>query len=298
MEPYSVLMAVYERELPGNLRVAVESMLVQTPPPAEFVLVCDGPLTPELDGVIAEFCRAYPEMFRILRLERNWGLGAALNVGLKHCKNEIVARLDSDDIALPDRMRLQLEAWNQRPGVSALGGQIAEFSGTPDRITGYRWVPGEPQEIRSYIARRSPMNHTTVLLRKSHILQVGGYEEIGGFEDYFLWIKLVSKGFVLANVPQICCAVRADAGMYQRRGGWRYFRNTVKMETFLLRSHLIDPLEYAGNVAVRFCGTVLLPVKLRRLVFLSFLRKSSLGENPQRLRGREPFWTVTMAERI
>lgn len=278
MEPYSVLMSVYCREQPENLRLAVESMLAQTVAPSEFVLVCDGPLTRELDAVIAEFCAGYPALFHILRLPENRGLGAALNAGLKECRFELVARMDSDDIALPERMQLQLEAWEQHPGLSALGGQIAEFSHAPEHLLAYRRVPTEPEAIRSYLKRRSPMNHTTTLLRRSHVLEVGGYAEIAGFEDYCLWIKLISRGFSLANVPQVCCHVRADDGMYRRRGGWQYFKNTVKMENFLLRSGLITVWEYGVNVTVRFAGTVLVCAKLRRLLFLRFLRLRALEE--------------------
>lgn len=278
MEEYSVLMSVYCREQPENLRLAVESILGQTVAPTEFVLVCDGPLTQELDGVIDEFCAGYPALFHILRLEENRGLGAALNAGLRECRCELVARMDSDDISLPERMQLQLEAWQQQPGLSALGGQIAEFSHSPDHLLAYRRVPTASETIRTYLKRRSPMNHTTTLLRRSHVLQVGGYEEVAGFEDYCLWIKLISRGFSLANVPHVCCHVRADDGMYRRRGGWKYFKNAVKMETFLLHSGLITVWEYAGNVAVRFAGTVLISTKLRRLVFLRFLRLRAVEE--------------------
>jgi len=282
MNCYSVLMSVYCREEPENLRLAVESMLEQTVAPSEFVLVCDGPLTRELDDVIAEFCAGYPALFHILRLEENQGLGAALNAGLRQCRYELVARMDSDDIALPDRMRLQLEAWEACPGLSVLGGQIAEFSHSPDHITAYRQVPTETEAICAYLKRRSPMNHTTTLLRKSHVLEAGGYEAVAGFEDYFLWIKLISRGFSMANIPQLCCRVRADAAMYRRRGGWQYFKNTVKMEAFLLRSGLITVWECGQNVAVRFVGAMLIPVKLRRLAFLRFLRLRALEETEDR----------------
>lgn len=276
MEKYSVLMAVYYREKPAHLRQAVESMLAQTAPPEEFVLVCDGPLTPELDSVIAEFCSRNPPLFQVVRLEQNRGLGAALNAGLLRCSNELVARMDSDDMALPDRMERQLEKLRKHPQISALGGQIAEFDTSPQRITAYRTVPCHSGEIREYLRSRSPMNHTTVVLRKSHVLQVGGYREVPGFEDYFLWGRLLSAGFRLRNIPQVCCAVRADEGMYVRRGGVIYFRNAVKLEGFLLEQNLITRQEYWRNVLIRFGGTVLLPSFARRWAFQKFLRKREL----------------------
>lgn len=272
MEAYSVLMAVYFREKPEHLRLAIRSMLCQTVAPEEFVLVCDGPLTPPLDAVIGEFCRAYPALFRVVRLERNQGLGAALNAGLLYCRNELVARMDSDDLAVRDRMEMQLAELERYPDTSVLGGQIAEFAESPETITGCRCVPLEPAQIREYLKFRNPMNHTTAVLRRSHVLRVGGYREVAGFEDYFLWTKLIKAGCLLRSIPQICCMVRADAGMYSRRGGWQYFQNARKLERFLLESQIITCRQYWRNTAIRFIGTMVLPAGLRRQVFLKFLR--------------------------
>lgn len=276
MEQYAVLMAVYYKEKPEYLRQSIKSMLEQTVPPEEFVLVCDGPLTAELYGIIEDFDARNPGLFQIVQLETNRGLGAALNVGLQHCRQELVARMDSDDLAMPRRMEQLLSELEQHPQVSVIGGQIAEFDADPRQVTGYRIVPCEHSQILSQLKRKSPMNHTSTLLRKSHVLQVGGYREMTGYEDYLLWAKLICAGFQLRNIPQVCCAVRADAGMYARRGGLGYFRNSLTLENYLLQQNLITPWEYGLNVLVRFGGNVLLPSCCRRLAFLLFLRKQTL----------------------
>ena len=275
MEKYAVLMAVYYKEKGEHLRLAIESMLQQTLPPEEFVLVCDGPLPPELDGVIQVFCIRHPELFRVVRLEKNMGLGQALNRGLQHCSLDLVARMDSDDISLRCRMELLLEEMEREERLSVVGGQIAEFRFDPARIEAYRIVPCEEAAIRKFLTRRSPMNHTTVLMRKSHVLAVGGYPDLPGFEDYVLWAKLLGAGYRLHNVPQVCCKVRAGAGMYHRRGGMAYFCNTVKMERFLRREGLIGSFRFHRNLAVRFLGTVVLMPTVRRWAFLRFLRKKN-----------------------
>ena len=273
MEGYSVLMAVYHREKPDYLAGAVESMLEQTVPPEEFVLVCDGPLTEELDQVIAEACSRHPELFRVVRLKENLGLGAALREGLLQCSNELVARMDSDDLAVPDRMEKQLEIMNKNEDISVLGGQIGEFSEDSGKINTLRLVPSGMENIRKFMKFRSPMNHTTVVLRRSHILRAGNYESIPGFEDYTLWIRLAAQGYRLENIDHLCCRVRADEGMYARRGGVRYFRNAKVMEGRLLESGLIRKSEYFFNILIRFLGTVVLPVRLRKIVFRLFLRR-------------------------
>lgn len=272
MEKYSVLMAVYYREKPEYLRLAIESMLAQSVPPDEFVLVCDGPLTPPLDAVIAQVCARCPELFRIVRSDENQGLGRALNIGLQTCRNELVARMDSDDLSVPDRMEKQLAAMEKYPGVSVLGGQIGEFEEDPEKIHSYRYVPLEEPEIREFLKYRSPMNHTTVVLRKSHILQAGSYFDIPGFEDYTLWIRLLTDGYHMRNIGDMCCRVRADGGMYARRGGVQYFRNTLKMERLLLEKKIISRQQYRKNVTVRFIGTMALTPRIRRRLFLNFLR--------------------------
>ncbi len=278
MEKYSVLMSVYDKERPEYLHAAVSSMLYQTVPPEEFVLVCDGKLPVQLEQVVTAFCLQYPELFRVVRLEENVGLGRALNAGLAHCSNELVARMDSDDIALPRRMELQLGEMARDGAISVLGGQIAEFACDPEHITGYRMVPVEEREIAAFLQYRSPMNHTTTLLRKSHVLAVGGYSHVLGFEDYILWAELMASGCRLRNVPWVCCKVRADAGMYYRRGGIRYFRNTVKMERILLEKRQITNMQFVSNLSIRFLGTMVLTPGLRRWAFLHFLRSREKTE--------------------
>lgn len=276
MGAYSVLMSVYYREKAEYLRLSMESMVTQTVPPEQFVLVCDGPLTPELDAVIAEYEAAYPDLMTVVRLEKNMGIGAALNAGLQFCRNEIVARMDSDDIAVKERMEIQLKELDTYKNVSVVGGQTAEFYDDPDMITGYREVPVE--EIPKYMKIRNPMNHMTVVFHKSHIAEVGNYQEFPGpgFEDYYLWVSLVANGKQLRNVSEVCCKVRANADMYSRRGGINYFRNCMKVENLLLRSGIISRFRYGVNIVMWFTGTVLLPPKFRKAVFLNVLRKREL----------------------
>lgn len=276
MEKYSVLMAVYHKEKAEYLHLALESMLAQTIPPEEIVLVCDGPLTQELDAVIEQFCGTNEQTLHVVRLEKNMGLGVALNIGLQQCKNELVARMDSDDIALSDRMEKQLNAMEQNPNISVLGGQIAEFNEDPGKIVVYRTVPTETEAIREFIKYRNPMNHMTVIFRKSHVLAVGNYQDVPGFEDYFLWTSLIANGYSMGNLKEVCCRVRADEGLYSRRGGVRYFQNTMRVERFLLDKVIISPWQFVKNIAVRFVGTILLPPRLRKVMFLNFLRRQSL----------------------
>lgn len=111
---YSVLMSVYHKERPEFLRQAMESIAKQTVPTNDFVLVCDGPLNEQLDEVIAQMQDMFGQLLHVVRLEKNMGLGNALNIGIQHCKNDLVARMDSDDISRPDRCERQLRIFSER----------------------------------------------------------------------------------------------------------------------------------------------------------------------------------------
>lgn len=170
---YSVLMSVYSKENPTWLRLAIESMQTQTLPTSDFVLVCDGPLTPELDGVIAEKQRQMGTVLTVVRLEKNMGLGNALSEGLRHCRNELVARMDSDDISCPDRCERQLAVFSRYPNVSICSGTIAEFSESPETTTCTRVLPERNDAIIEFAKRRSPFNHVSVMYKKSAVEAVG-----------------------------------------------------------------------------------------------------------------------------
>lgn len=276
---YSVLMSVYAKENADFLSTAVESMLRQSCPPTQFVLVCDGPLTPALDAAIESFTAAAPALFTVLRLPENKGLGIALREGLAVCKCELVARMDSDDISLPLRMEHQLAAMAADPKLDVVGGQIAEFAESPEKILCYRKVNVSPEDVRRSAAGRNPMNHMTVLFRKSSVLAAGGYEDMKSFEDYYLWGRMLAAGYRLANLPEVCVLARV-AGLQSRRGGWKYFRQTVRLERALRSCGLFGAGTYYKNLLIRFCGTVLLPDGLRQRAYQRYLRHDDMPETP------------------
>lgn len=275
MESYSVLMSVYFKENPEYFKTAIDSMLTQTVKPSDFVIVCDGKLTDELDSVIDEFKSKFPQLFNIVRLNENVGLGPALKAGLEQCKCELVARMDTDDISLPDRMEIQLKAFEKNPDATVIGGQISEFLNNPDEIIDYRLVPLTADDIYNRAKSRNPMNHVTVVYKKSQVLEVGGYDDLPGFEDYRLWVTLLSAGKKLINIENVCCNVRVGDGVYKRRGGIGYFKHTWNMEKYLRQEKMIYLFQFWKNVSVRFVGTVLCPNFVREYFFKKLMRKAN-----------------------
>lgn len=271
-QSYSVLMSVYKKEKPEYLKLAIESMLNQTVPANDFVIVCDGPLTHELDLVIEAICNQYPALFQIVRLERNGGLGNALNIGLKKCKNELVARMDSDDISLPNRCELQLKVFRERPELTLCSGDIAEFIDHEKNIQSVRHVPSEYTKILLYAKRRNPMNHMAVMFKKSAVEAVGGYIEIGYVEDYYLWIRMLKAGYKAYNIEKILVNVRIGNGMYRRRGGIKYAKNMCILQRKMLKLHFISCFDFIINCLVRIVGSIM-PTCLRKYLYMKVLRR-------------------------
>ena len=269
---YSVLMSVYNKENPTWLRLAIESMQAQTLPTSDFVLVCDGPLTPELDGVITEKQRQMGETLTVVRLEKNMGLGNALNEGIRYCRNELVARMDSDDIAYPDRCKKEVAIFNQYPQVSICSGTIAEFSSTPQTAHYKRILPERNDEILKFAKSRNPFNHPCVMYKKSAVEAVGSYQPFYRLEDSYLWIRMLMAGYEGYNIQEPLLYMRAGTSMYKRRGGWRYAKTQIELFRFMWKQGFINAWQYAESCIIR-SGSALSPNWLRKFMFEMLLRK-------------------------
>lgn len=268
MEKYSVLMSLYKKEKPEYLRLAIDSMLNQTVKPDEIVLVEDGPLTDELYAVLDE----YGDKLTRVRNEKNLGLGLALNVGLRACRNELVARMDTDDISKPERCEEQLQYFEQHPETDIVGGDIAEFIGDESNIVGKRVVPQSNEEIREYMKKRCALNHVSVMYKKSSVQTAGGYQDWFWNEDYYLWIRMWLNGAVFGNTGTVLVNVRTGKEMYQRRGGKKYFKSEKGLQDYMLEHKMINRTTYLENVAKRFIVQKMLPNSVRGWVFRKFAR--------------------------
>lgn len=273
VQKYSVLMSLYIKEKPEYLRLAIDSMLNQTVSPDEIVIVEDGPLTDALYAVLDEYKEKFPQIIRTVRNEKNLGLGLALNVGLKECRNELVARMDTDDISLPNRCERQLKYFLENPGTTILGGQIAEFITSPEKIVGRRVVPETDKELKEFMKKRCPFNHMTVMFKKTDIIKAGNYQDWFWNEDYYLWIRLALEKFVFANLPDTLVYTRVGADMYQRRGGDKYFKSEIEIQKLMLRKKLIDYGTFFVNCAKRLAVEKMMPNQVRGWVFQKFARE-------------------------
>lgn len=272
-KPFSVLMSLYKNDRPDFFRTAVESISIkQTLRPMEIIIVVDGPIPENLDSELKALCKEIPEI-KPVRLEKNGGLGNALKIGMENVSNELVARMDSDDISLTDRFEKQVPFMVENKDIAVCGGQMSEFIDHPDNIVGYRYVPLSFKECKKYFRDRDPLNHVTVMLRKSAVMEAGNYLPWHLDEDTYLWGRILKKGFKIANLPDILVNVRVGKEMYARRGGWKYFKSDVKILKWKLDNGLTGYGRYAYNYLVRFAVQVVMPNRLRGWVFKNLLRQ-------------------------
>ena len=270
---FSVCMSVYKNDRPEYVDIAIQSIFIkQTVKPNEIVLVVDGPISMELESLIDNYSTKYSEIFTIIKLEKNQGLGNALRVAVVKAKYDWVARMDSDDIAAPDRFEKQKSFLQENLDVDIVGGQITEFIDVESNIVGLRNVPLLSADINVYIKARCPFNHMTVMFRKDKILAVGNYIDWHYNEDYFLWIRMFLAGCQFANLPETLVNVRVGKEMYQRRGGWKYFLSEAKLQKYMFDNDIIGIIRFAYNVLGRFVIQVLMPNKLRGFVFQKLFR--------------------------
>jgi glycosyltransferase involved in cell wall biosynthesis len=269
---FSVLMPVYDGERPEFLRQSLESLVMQTAHPTEVMIVRDGPLNRELDSVLASYANVLP--MNAVKLEKHGGLGRALRVGLDSCSNEIIARMDSDDICLPHRFESQLEFFERHLHAAAVGAAIGEFVDDPHRIVSVRRLPCGGKGLRNFAKFRNPLNHMTVMFRRSAVVAAGGYRNFPGLEDYDLWVRMLARGMEIRNMPEILVLVRSGNGMAKRRGGVAYARNEIRLYRHFLKIGFVSAPECSLSILTRVIVRII-PAALRPIIYRKFLRQEA-----------------------
>lgn len=269
--PFSVLMSLYAKEHPEYLRESLDSIFSQTLLPNEVVMVEDGPLTPELYAVLDEYSATHSEIKRV-PLAQNGGLGKALNEGLKHCTHDLVARMDTDDIAKPERFEKQIQLFKQYPLAEVVSCWIDEFEGAPTNVVSTRKLPEFPFEVFNYGKLRCPINHPAVMFRKESVLFAGGYRHFPLFEDYYLWVRLLLNGAHFYNIQESLLLFRTSPDMFKRRGGLKHALTEIKFQRHINKIGYISTSRMFLNIIIRFT-TRIVPNSIRELVYKKLLRR-------------------------
>lgn len=269
-ENFSVLMSLYIKEKPDYFRACMESILSQTVMPDEIVIVKDGPVTEELDAVLNEYVCKKPSLYTIVPLETNRGLGLALAEGILHCKHELVARMDTDDICRKDRFELQLAEFQKNPELDVCGSHIVEFETDVSNTVAQRTVPLTDEDIKKYQKRRDGVNHMTVMYKKSKVLEAGNYQSCMLMEDTYLWVRMILAGATFMNIDDSLVYARIGKDMYERRGGYAYYKKYKTGRKKVRETGYIGFTDYYYTLLVQFVVAIM-PNKLRGWVFKKIL---------------------------
>ena len=271
---YSVLMSVYYKEKPEWLDYSIKSMMNQTVKPNEFVLVEDGPLTDELNTVIDKYLKKYPKIFKIVSIEKNVGLGPALKKGVEECSNEFIARMDSDDYSLPERIEKEFEIFEKYPDVGMVGTNVSEFIDTIDNVICNVILPETSEEIIKFSKKRNPFRHPSVMFKKSEVINAGNYREYYLCEDYDMWLRMLRNDCKCYNIQDVYVYMRIGEDFYKRRGGHKYFKSIKKFKKEQLENGYFTKTEYLKSI-IPHAIVCYMPNFMRDFVYKKMLRKGN-----------------------
>jgi glycosyltransferase involved in cell wall biosynthesis len=271
---FSVLIPVYIKENSSYFESALRSILdEQTIVPDEVIIVEDGPITEALGNVIGDFQTRHGNVIKRYKLEKNQGMGIAMNYGLARASFEWIARMDSDDIAVSDRFERQLKFLKSDPTIDVLGTSIEEFDRQPGDLRRFRALPQENDDIVRLMKLRNPINHMTVFFRKEVALRTGGYWSHKYNEDYNLWYEMQKIGAKFHNLSENLVHVRVGNDMVGRRSGYAYFEFERILLNKFLNDRFITRIEYSFLLLLKFSLRIL-PTKMLEMFYKFFLRKS------------------------
>lgn len=270
---FSVLMAIYDKNDPEELREALKTVFDNTILPKQCIIVEDGPINKILKNVINTFQKKYPGVIETISIARNCGLGSALSEGQKYIKCPYVARVDSDDLNEAERFEKQLEVLESDSSIGMVGSYIQEFE--DDARLDFRVVPIEHREIFKYAKYKSPMNHMTVMIRTEVLEETGGYRDMLLFEDYDLWLRILHTDWQCRNISEPLVKARISSKMFKRRGGFKYLLCYLKFRVDALKNKRINFWHFI-SMAFIHSTVIMMPNSLRSNIYSTFLRKTSV----------------------
>ena len=269
---FSVIMSIYKTDNPEYLQVALDSIIHQTLVPDEIVLIADGPVPQSLIDVVEKTKARFAALHAYYQ-DKNRGLGGALRIAVEKAQYDYLARMDSDDISLPDRFEKQMKYFEEDHELAVVGGMITEFVDSPEHVVSKRILPLDDRGIKRFMQSRCGVNHVTVVMKKSELLRAGNYQQDFKQEDYYLWARMIEAGCKFRNIPDIVVNVRSGRDQFARRGGMAYYKDVLALNKWMWQHGLISLPKMIYNDMVRGTVQFLLPNSVRTWVYQRFLRK-------------------------
>lgn len=265
-----VLMSVHAGANPKDLDVALASMRSQTHRNLRLLIYCDGPVHAEHEEVFGKYLEIEGGSDLLVRGQQSLGLASGLNrlidLALEDPLTECLARMDADDISMPERIARQIDFLDTNPDVSVVGTWCIEFI-EPNVPLSYKKPPFQTADVSRYMLYRNPLVHPAVMFRRSIFEK--GYRYNSRFlvmQDYEFWSRLIVAGEVLSNVPENLLWFRMGSGFFKRRHGMNRAWTELKLRLdFARRSHLLRPIHLVGFLFIFLVR--ILPDPIKRLAY-------------------------------
>ncbi|GAA1840608.1 glycosyltransferase [Agromyces salentinus] len=268
-EPFALLMPVYRGDDAAHFAKAFTSSVTQqSRRPDQVVLVQDGPVGEPLAAAIEAAIAGCPVPVVHHVIAENVGLTRALTEGLALSEHDIVARMDADDISLPERFAKQVPL--VEGGLDLVGTGMLEFLDDDGSIVGKRVPRTDAADIAAYSRFHDPFSHPTVVYRRSAVDRVGGYQPMGLMEDYWLFARMIAGGAAVGNLAEPLVMYRVGAGAYARRGGRAQWRSELALQRALRAIGFTTRRQHVRNVAVRGLYRFV-PEPVRKVAYRRFI---------------------------
>lgn len=270
---YSVLMSVYYKENAKWFEESIQSMFMQTIQPKEFVLVEDGKLTEELENVVKKYKKKYPKIMKVVKLDENVGLGPALQRGVKECSCEYIARMDSDDYSVPNRIEKEFEIFEKDSTIGMVGSNVSEFIDNIQNVICNVVLPEKNEDIIKFSKKRNPFRHPSIMFKKSEVIKAGNYREYYLCEDYDMWLRMIRSNCKCYNIQENLVYMRISDDFYKRRGGIKYLKSINKFKKEQMSVGYFTKMEYLKSI-IPHAIVCLMPNFMRDLIYKKLLRES------------------------
>lgn len=194
MKLISVIMPVYNTQ--SFIADSLISILNQSYPHFELIIIDDA----SNDKTINVINKFSDHRIKLLKNKKHSGVAKSLNQALKVARGSYIARMDADDIALPERFNIQIQYLTKNPQIVAIGSWV-ELINHAGKTIGIKKMPVKYQDIKKIILKFNPFIHPTMMIRKLILKNIGNYQErYNGAEDYDLFLHMTAKHQV-ANLP-------------------------------------------------------------------------------------------------
>lgn len=272
LDDYSVIMSIYSKVNPMDLKESIASIIHQTYKTNEFILIKDGILTNKQEEIIKQVINENKDIIKVIELKKNKGSGFAYNKGLEICMNKWAAIMDSDDYAVPTKFEKQMRFLSEHKDIDVIGSNAVEFLGGMDNIISTRIMPESNDEIIKFSKGRCPIIQPTAIFRVKSVIDAGNYQHSPLTEDYDLYIRMIMNGCKFYTYQEILYYVRTSKDFFKRRGGIKYLKPILSFKYKYYRKGFFNTKQFLKTAGSSILVSIM-PNKIRTMIYKKLLRK-------------------------